>query len=678
LIAVLVFWMAGVPWASSPIIAVLSSWMLVTRLWDRLIRQQSERGLTRLVVLISMVDLTLVNVGLVVADGVWWLGPTMHLMLIAAGALSLQFAALIAVTVYGACAYALLIFGETLGWWIPTQGDGVPTVVGRWGTSVEIVVIAWLAIFAAVLLLWGFHQRLQRVYRRFREVFEASPYIIFTVRPDGSATSGNPAARHFGVASNVAQPIDGLLSRMEPDARAPFARQIEQALLGVGGELDLALRRDDGALRWLRMTFTPTGSITERRALVMGADITDERSAAQARDRLEREVESAGRMRLVGQLVSGVAHELNNPLAAILNYGELLQAQPRPTQDAEALEVIHAQAMRARAIVRDLLHVARASGARTREMATVDAITRRALHPLTARAADAGVVLQLTVDGEIQSQRVDVPGIEQVVTNLVSNAIDAAPHGTVLVSVRGGPDGSWIEVRDSGGGIPAGQHDQIFEPFYTTKSPGSGTGLGLAVSRGIVEQHGGTITVENAVDARGVGACFRVWLPMAHSCSSRTAEREVTVSIESPAAAGVPRIRQALLVDDEAVVRAPMARALRNNGWVVTECSDGEAALALLCGDAGLDVDVIISDIKMPRVDGPTFYRRLAAERPAMASRVLFATGDTASEEIAHFLAASRCPVIEKPFTLKSLVEQVTRMADGASGDVSAPAPHAG
>jgi CheY-like chemotaxis protein len=121
-------------------------------------------------------------------------------------------------------------------------------------------------------------------------------------------------------------------------------------------------------------------------------------------------------------------------------------------------------------------------------------------------------------------------------------------------------------------------------------------------------------------------------------------------------------IRVAMLVDDERVVRAPMARALRNAGWVVIECADGAAALAALRDADTPRVDAIISDIRMPGMDGPEFYRQLRRERPALAARMLFATGDTASEEVAHFLADSGCPVIEKPFTLRELVAAVDQV----------------
>jgi PAS domain S-box-containing protein len=674
LVALVSFWVTGAPWVTSPVVLALSGWALLAHLWDRLIKQQlTPVQLDRLMVLVSIVDLTMVDVCMTAASGAWWLGPSMHLVVIAAGALSLRKLPMLAVTAYGAFAYAMLIFGETMGWWLSSNADGASVLTGEWAKSIQIVLLGLLAILPTGLLLWSFQARVHRVHRRFRQVFEASPYIIFTARPDGRITSGNPVARQYGVAESVAQPIDGLIERIDVEGRESFVRALEQAFLGVGGQVEAAVLRDDGALRWLRMTFSPTGTVEERRVLIMAADITEERNTAQARDRLEREVESAGRMRLVGQLVSGVAHELNNPLAAILNFGELLQAEPRSAEDSAALEVIHAQAMRARTIVRDLLHVARASGGRVREDARIDEIVRRALPPLVGRAAEAGSLLQLSVVGEVPCQRVDVPGIEQVVTNLVSNAIDAAPGGSVWVIVRGEADGTHVEVRDSGSGIPADVRAHIFEPFYTTKAPGSGTGLGLAVSRGIVEQHGGSIEVENGAAGSGVGARFLIWLPLLSSRSSQVVEPDAVVSVDPVAPEPAPRIRQALLLDDEDVVRAPMARALRNKGWVVTECSDGEAALALLCSQAGQAIEVIVSDIKMPRVDGPTFYRRLAAERPDMAARVLFATGDTASDEVAHFLAASRCPVIEKPFTLKALVEQVTRIADGLAPTVGAP-----
>jgi PAS domain S-box-containing protein len=663
LLPVLGFGALGAAWVTVPVVAMLLGWCALTLLWAYLLgRTRDTRSVTSLAVLISMTDLTLVTVTLGLAEGAWWFGPSMHLIVIAACAMTLQLFPMMAVTAYGALCYAALIFGEAAGWWQPASNPDSPTVVGKWGSSVEIVVLAWLAMFTTVLLLWGFHERLQRVYRRFRQLFNASPYVIFTVRPDGGVTSANPAARQYGVPESAVAPASVMLDRMPEEDRARVLALIDAAFAGAPGQLEQSIRRGDGSERWLRLTFTPTGTSDQQRVLVMGADITDERLAAQERERLEREIESASRMRLVGQLVSGVAHELNNPLAAILNYGELLRAETRPPQDAEALEVIHAQAMRARAIVRDLLHVARASGDRVREVASVDTIVRRALQPLAARAAESAVHLQVDMLGEVRPQRVDVPGIEQVVTNLVTNAIDAAPGGTVRLLVQAEGDATRIEVSDTGAGIAPAAMAHLFEPFFTTKSQGNGTGLGLAVSRGIVEQHGGTITAENGASGSGIGARFVVRLPATPS----HAEPVPTVRAAPPETVPPPtpgRIRVALLIDDEEAVRAPMARALRNNGWGVLESGDGQAALELLRSPEGRTVELIVSDIKMPRMDGPTFYHQLVVERPALAHRVLFATGDTASDEVAHFLAASSCPVIEKPFTLRALIEQVTRVA---------------
>ncbi|MCU0647683.1 MAG: ATP-binding protein [Gemmatimonadaceae bacterium] len=663
-----IFRLAGAPWVSLPVVGTMLLWLALTGVWHSVLRRASDaRRVDRLLTVISVVDLTLAAVVQQLADGTWYLGPTMFLVVIASCALSLQFWSALAATAYGAVAYATLILGEVAGFWQADTSVTAPQLVGRWSSGIEIVVLGWLAMFAAVLLFWGFHDRLQRVHRRFRQLFDASPYFIFTVRPDGGLTSANPVAREYGVPDASVAPFSAILQRIPPDDADEIARRVRAAFAGESSQYEHRIRRIDGAERWLRVTYTPTGTKGQRRVLVMGADITDERAAAAERDRLTREIESAGRMRLVGQLVSGVAHELNNPLAAILNYGELLRAEARPAQDAEALEVMHAQAMRARAIVRDLLLVARASNERPRETASVDDVVRRALQPMAAKAAAAGVHLQFDLVGEVRPQRLDVAGIEQVVTNLVSNAIDAAPQGTVRVTVAATEDGTRLDVRDTGAGIPADVRARLFEPFFTTKAPGQGTGLGLAVTRGIVEQHGGTIRVEHGAATGGSGAHFVVELPMRIESPPEVASPSAPPMPARSAAAATSAehhgvIRVAMLVDDEQVVRSPMARALRNAGWVVIECGDGEAALAALRDPATPRIDAIISDIRMPGMDGPAFYRRLRREQPTLATRMLFATGDTASEEVAHFLADSGCPVIEKPFTLRELVAAVDQL----------------
>lgn len=226
----------------------------------------------------------------------------------------------------------------------------------------------------------------------------------------------------------------------------------------------------------------------------------------------DKALQQPEKLAAIGQFVSSIAHELNNPLAAILLFAEDLLTVERPDEEREALGIIAQQARRSRAIVRDLL-----AFVRSREIVRVEVCPRtlleqisRTLHP---QLAGLGIEHHVHVEA-LEAIHVDAAGIEQVVTNLVMNAAQAmGPGGTVWMRAYPESGGYAIEVVDDGPGIPADVLPKMFEPFYTTKPMGQGTGLGLAVSLGIVQQHGGTITAANRDPSEGTGARMIVRLP---------------------------------------------------------------------------------------------------------------------------------------------------------------------
>jgi two-component system NtrC family sensor kinase len=653
----------GAGWATAQAIAAVASWFAITACWQLTLRRvRTVQAAEWHTVVIGIVDLTLLTLLLWSALGSWWQGATWHLVIVAACALTLRPRAVIIVTAWAAVMIAALNLGEGYGIVAVPKPPNTPSVVGDPFSALTNTILGILSLVLTVALVWEFARRYARSRERYRQLFDAAPYFIFTITPDGQLRSANPVARMYGAASAEVDPGAAILDRIPAEEHELLRDAVAAAFSGEERVVEHRIRRDDGAERWLRVTYTRAGEPGSRRVLVMGVDVTEERERAAAAAQLQQELDSAGRMRLVGQLVSGVAHELNNPLAAVLNYTELLRAETRPPHDAEALDVVHAQALRARAIVRDLLQVARAPGNRPRELGSLDDLVRRALAPLAARAAESGVLVQLDVRGEVPPQRFDTAGIEQVVTNLVANAIDAAPGGRVRVLVEPMGEGTQLVVEDSGAGIPAQVVPHLFEPFFTTKGAGAGTGLGLAVSRGIVQQHGGSLVAGNGAPGSGVGARFVAHFPERASAGVTTSSGVFPTLDRRGAAAG----GRVVLLDDEAAVRLPLVRALTTDGWEVVPFGDGAEALAMLQGPDGATIDVIVSDLKMPGLDGPAFYRALAASHPDRAQRVLFVTGDTASPEMARFLAESGRPVLEKPFPLRELCDKVRAVASRA------------
>jgi signal transduction histidine kinase/CheY-like chemotaxis protein len=422
----------------------------------------------------------------------------------------------------------------------------------------------------------------------------------------------------------------------------------------------------DGEARRLRVHLSP---MRDADGVVTGiagvaADVTRRvRAEAEAAALRARIVESE-RAEALGKLVSGVAHELNNPLAAVLNFTEdLLDTEPDPDRRA-ALEVVRAQALRSRTIVRDLLTFARRGGHRPlspQEPGPIIESIVRAMRPGLGR----GVSLHCEITDGDTSIELDRAGFEQVVTNLVTNAAHSAPRdGHVrLVARRDGAEYR-IDVCDDGPGIPSEILPRIFEPFFTTKATGQGVGLGLSVSLGIVQEHHGTLDASNG--AEGVGACFTVRLPV----SAR-------VPIAPTPPIGIPLVRGhqrtpppdapgLLIVDDEEPIRRALRRFFERRGWRVEEAVDGLEGLAkLVAPGAEKRYAAILCDLRMPGLDGPELYQRVRERAPALLGRIVISTGDTSGDKAADFLDSVNAPVLQKPYELSEVATVLDQLRAG-------------
>ncbi len=433
----------------------------------------------------------------------------------------------------------------------------------------------------------------------------------------------------------------------DPDSRDVFVSRLrrDRALT----DYLLRLRRADGAAIWVEVTaHAELESDGTLRVEALMRDVSErKRLEMQARD-LYHQLLQAEKMAALGQTISGVAHELNNPLATILTWAERLAGSETSAETRRGLDTILQQSERAARIVRNLLTFARKRHT-TRTMVDLNSVVRETL---ALRAYDQRVSNITTIEAlaaGLPQVFADPHQIQQVLLNLVINAEQAmlAAHGRGTLVVR-----TWhdldrelvvLEVNDDGPGVPGDVQTKIFDPFFTTKEVGKGTGLGLTVAYAIVQEHGGDIRVGSSPDR---GATFTVEIP-AGMGALKTREE----GIESP-----PRVASgslALVVEDEAALATAVAEALADAGFSVDRAPDGEEALALVRSHG---YDVIICDLKMPRVDGMTFYRTVLAEAPGLASRILFMTGDVAGTEAERFLEESGCRWLAKPFRLSELL----------------------
>ncbi|NEU10850.1 response regulator [Methylobacterium sp. BTF04] len=409
-----------------------------------------------------------------------------------------------------------------------------------------------------------------------------------------------------------------------------------------------------------------------------------------AQRQLEQQVAQAQKMDTVGQLAGGIAHDFNNVLQAIIGYSDLLLASHRPTDPAfQDIMQIKQNANRAASLVRQLLAFSRRQTLRPEVMSVGEALSDLTL--LLKRLLGERVDLDLKHGRDIWPIKADVNQFEQVIVNLAVNARDAMPEGGRLLirtanvvhdtvaaeNPIGMPEGDHvlIEVLDTGQGIPPDVMEKIFEPFFTTKDIGKGTGLGLSTVFGIVKQSGGTIDVRSTV---GEGTAFRIYFPRHEPVAEPEplpAPDQSTAEIAANRLKGTPELARPgaekpprkpapdhtgqgviLLVEDEDPVRAVNSRALSARGYTVLEAASGLDAMRII-EDKNQIIDLVVSDVVMPEMDGPTLLRELRKHHPDL--KVIFVSGYAEDAFRKNLPEGEDFNFLPKPFSLKQLVETV-------------------
>lgn len=446
-----------------------------------------------------------------------------------------------------------------------------------------------------------------------------------------------------------------------PEVAALHIAAAKVAFDGEPTSVEWTMQTDADGVRQMRTHLVPlrdeTGEVVGGAGLWV--DETALRLAEQERERLRVRVADSERVESLGKLVSGVAHELNNPLAAILSFTEGLLVDARSPEERSALEIIQAQALRSRLIVRDLLTYARRDSERPRSAVAPEKMLRDVARAMKPWMAQAGVELVTEIAAHEGQLVLDRVGIEQVVTNLLTNAAHAAGSGgTVRLIARHRGDRFEVIVEDNGAGLDASVAARIFEPFFTTKPTGHGVGLGLSVSLGIVQASGGTLTAENRPASAGGGARFVCSVPavVAESPGSVRAPADPIPEPISDPRALPERKPTILIIDDEGAIRQGLRRYFSRIGWAVEEAPDGADALAKLQQPGATRIyDVVLCDLKMAGVSGMDVYDRMLAQDPLMAARFILSTGDTSAPDVAGFLAGVSVPILEKPFDLTTV-----------------------
>ena len=444
---------------------------------------------------------------------------------------------------------------------------------------------------------------------------------------------------------------------LDDRARADFIARLRRD--GAVSNYLVRLRRADGSSMWVEVTAALRAAEDSRspRLDALVRDVSERRKLeAQGRDAGHELVQSE-KMAALGQTISGVAHELNNPLATILTCAERLAARPVEAETKRGVETILGEAERAAKIVRNLLTFARKRNT-TRAFVDMNEIVH---DTLASRAYEQRVSNISTLDALASGLPPifsDPHQVKQVLLNLIINAEHAmlAANGRGSLVARSWYDEARdmvaLEINDDGPGIPDDVRNRIFDPFFTTKAVGKGTGLGLTVAYAIVQEHGGRIRVDSTL---GAGASFFVSFP-ARAGLSRAAPAP---TLPAPTAGAT-----ILLVEDEPALAAAVADSLGDAGYRVERAADGEEALARV--EAG-PFDLVICDLKMPRLDGRAFYRWLCKKNPSLARRMIFVTGDVAGTDAERFLVESGCRWLAKPFRLRDLLRMAHEVMRQAS-----------
>ena len=493
--------------------------------------------------------------------------------------------------------------------------------------------------------------------RLFEEVRQGA--FVGFVDPAG-ATGGATHAVNLHLKSIFGYPGDTPEERVDPFAPDrfvdPAARSAFLGRLQSDGAVTdylLRMRRIDGASMWVEVTAHAEADGPEAmRVEAFVRDVSERKKLDdQSRD-LYQQLLQAEKMAALGQTISGVAHELNNPLATILSWAERLADKPLDDTTKRGIEVILGEADRAAKIVRNLLTLARRRQS-TRTMIDVNHVVTETL---TLRAYEhqlTNIKVVTALASGLPQVFADAHQIQQVLLNLIINAEQAmlSTNGRGSLVVRTWHDNEQgsiaLEVSDDGPGVPMEMRTKIFDPFFTTKDVGEGTGLGLTVAYAIVQEHGGQIRVDSRP---GRGASFVVELPVSNTDAAAKPATPPAPSMEGVRGASI------LIVEDERALATAVGDALADGGLHVDYAGDGEEALTRVRQNA---YDAIICDLKMPRVDGMTLYRAIAAVEPALSRRIIFVTGDVADSDAERFLEESGCRWLAKPFRLADLLRAV-------------------
>ena len=493
----------------------------------------------------------------------------------------------------------------------------------------------------------------------YRAIFDAAEDSIFVHDVDtGAIVDVNPkACATFGYTRDEFRRLDvGRLGTGEH----PYARQDAMGLIArarAGEQLCVEWhgKGKDGHLHWHDVFIRRATIGGQERILALARDITEKKRSAEELARQRESLYQREKLAALGSLLAGVSHELNNPLSVVVARAVLLEEQGDSATQAAAIR-IRTAAERCARIVRTFLAMARQQPPERRPVSINDVVAQ-ALDITGYAVRTSSIELTLDLGEDIPPILADADQLHQVLLNLIINAQQSLQDEPAPRRIRVSSEFDSaqnvlrVTVADNGPGIPIKLRARVFEPYFTTKPTGVGTGVGLAVSLGIVEAHGGSLTVDCPTEG---GAIFTITLPVgavAPSSGNAVPMRKTS-----------PGERNILVVDDELDIREALKEILTGARHRVVMASSGREALKRIAEEY---YDAILTDIRMPDLDGRALYEEIERRWPRQAARIVFVTGDTLTSALREFVCESGRPVIEKPFLPSEVRRIVAELATG-------------
>ena len=500
---------------------------------------------------------------------------------------------------------------------------------------------------------------LQESEEKYRMIVENTRDMIFTINDKEVFVYVSPSVKDM-LGYNETELIGKtFISLVHPEDVPIIQEEIQHSLqpgYKVSSDNEYRMRHASGEWHWVvsrgTRVFDKNGKFLHFSGIAR--DITEHKQSEAEKLQIEEKAQISARLAAIGEMAAGIAHEINNPLTSVLGFSQIvLEKEDVPEDVKDNLKLIADGSQRVAEIVRRLLVFARQAKP-FKTSVNINEIIGNTLKLREYVLKTNNIEVITKFDPELPWISVDPSQMQQVFLNLIVNAEQAMKkahgRGILTITTEKKLNNIRISVQDDGPGISKENMRHLFEPFFTTKDPGEGTGLGLSISRSIIMEHNGTINVESELRH---GATFVIELPITENSPVET-ETTNPLTLSQPSVKKDARI---LVIDDEPSIRQLLEKSLSRAGYSVDVITDASSTVEII--DAHTIYDVIISDIRMPGMNGLELYTHIVRKMPAMANRIIFITGDVMGADIKAFISSNKIPYLAKPFKLKALEEMI-------------------